>query len=183
MKKIVFLFVSLFIHQVVISQVQVSYSKADNMDFSKFKTFQVNSLDVKNTPEFEPKKEGLNLLIKEINNQMISRGYEKVKENPDLIINIGLVITNETQTRQTDVRDAPMYIGQRNYHWESEEIVIRRYVEGTVTMDMVSSKDNEMIWQAVSSGILEKKREKNTKKIVKGVKKLFKKFPIEIKSL
>jgi hypothetical protein len=50
-------------------------------------------------------------------------------------------------------------------------------------MDMVSSKDNEMIWQAVSSGILEKKREKNTKKIVKGVKKLFKKFPIEIKSL
>jgi hypothetical protein len=161
----------------------VSYSKADNIDFSKFKTFKVNSFDVKNIPEFEPKKEGLSLLIEEINNQMISRGYEKVKENPDLIINIGLVITKETQTRQTDVRDAPMYIGQRNYHWESEEIVVRTYMEGTVTMDIVSSKDNEMIWQALSSGILEKKREKNTKKIVKGVQKLFKKFPVENKSL
>jgi hypothetical protein len=167
--------------QVVISQVQVSYSKADDIDFSQFKSFQINNFDLKDIPEFEPKEEGLNLLIEEISKQMILRGYEKVEENADLIINIGLVITKETQTRETDFRDAPTYIGQRNYHWQSEEIVVRNYVEGTVTMDIVSSKDNEMIWQAVSSGILEKKRDKNKKKIVKGVKKLFKRFPAEIK--
>jgi hypothetical protein len=183
MKKIVFLFVALLIDQVGRSKDQVSYSKIDNIYFSKFKTFQVNSFDVKHIPKFEPKKEGLNLFIEEINNQMISRGYEKVKENPDLIINIGLVITKETQTRQIDFRDAPVYIGQRNYHWESEEVVVRRYAEGTVTMGIVSSKNNEMIWQALSSAILKKKREKNTKKIVKGVQKLLKKFPVENKSL
>lgn len=181
MKKIVSLFVFLFIYQVSLTQNLVSYNKADNVDFSKFKTFQINSFDVKNIPEFEPKKEGLNLLIEEINSQMISRGFEKVNKNPDLIINIGVVLTNKTQTRQTNFRDAPRYIGQRNYHWESEEIVVRNYVEGTVTIDIVSIKDNEMIWQAVSSGILEKKREKNSKKIVKGVQKLFKKFPVKNK--
>lgn len=180
MKQILFL-ISLVCSITVTAQTLVSYNKADNVDFSNFKTFQVNNLDIKNIPEFEPKKEGLILLIKEINKQMISRGYQNVNEDPDLLINIGVLITAEVQTRETDIRDAPMYIGQRNYHWESEEVVVRKYTEGTVTLDMVNKADNEMIWQAVSSGILQKKREKNTKKIVKGVQKLFKKFPIESK--
>ena len=179
MNKTLFLLMSLMVFQVGTAQVQVSYSKAENIDFTKFKTYQIYSLDVKNIPEFEPKKEGLNLLIVEINKQMTSRGYQKVKENPDLIINIGVVITNETQTRQTDFRDAPRYIGQRNYHWQSEEIVVSRYIEGTVTLDIVSTEANEMIWQAVSSGILQKKREKNLKKIPKGAQKLFKRFPVK----
>lgn len=181
MKKINVLLLCLVFINVGYSQTLVSYNKADNVDFSTFKTFQVYSLDVKNTPEFEAKKEGLNLLIGEIFNQMISRGYQKVKENPDLIINVGVDITKKTQTRETDIRDAPMYIGQRNYKWESEEIVVRKYTEGTVTLDIVNHANNELIWQAISSGILEKKREKNQKKIIKGVKKLFKKFPVDIK--
>lgn len=162
------------------SQNLVSYNKSDNVDFTKFKTFQVYSLDVKNIPEFEPKKAGLNLLIEEINKQMNARGYKKVKENPDLIINLGVNITSEVQTRETDIRDAPKYMGQRNYHWESEEVVVQKYTEGTVTLDLVDTHKNEMIWQAVSSGTLSKKREKNKKKIVKAVQKLFKKYPIKI---
>ena len=110
---------------------------------------------------------------------MVARGYEKVSENPDLIINLGINITKEEQTMETDIRDAPRYIGQRNYHWESEEIVIRRYTEGTVTLDLVDATENEMIWQAVSTGTLEKKREKNKKKIVRAAQKLFKKYPVQ----
>jgi len=180
MKKVIILLISILLFQGVNSQIQISYNKADNVDFSKFKTFQVYGLDVQHTPEFEPKKEGLNLMVEEINKQMSIRGLEKTQENPDLKINIGLVISKQTQTRETSLRDAPQYIGQRNYHWESEEIVQRRYTEGTVTLDIINTESNEMIWQAVSRGILEKKREKNKKKIIKGVKKLFKKFPIEI---
>jgi hypothetical protein len=181
MKKIVFLLLSLIIYQVGSSQIRVSYNKVDNIDFSKFKTYQVYSLDVVTIPEFEAKKEGLTLLIMEIDKQMKARGFEKVKENPDLLINLGVDIGEETQTRQTDFRDAPIYMGQRNYHWESEEIVVRKYIEGTVTLDLVSSQDNEMIWQAVGTAVLEKKREKNKKKIVKGVMKMFKKFPVKVK--
>ena len=161
------------------SQTLVSYDKSEDVDFSKYKTYQVYSLEVTNIPEFEPKKAGLNLLIEEIHKQMAARGYEKVSENPDLIINLGISITKEEQTRETDLKDAPRYVGQRNYHWESEEIVIRTYTEGTVTLDLVDKASNEMIWQAVAAGALEKKREKNQKKIVKGAKKLFKKYPIK----
>ncbi len=172
--KLFFLLFTFFGH----SQTLISYNKSENVDFSKYNTYQIYSLDVTNTPEFEPKKTGLNLLIGEINKQMKARGYEKVKEKPDLIINLGVAITAEVQTRQTDIRDAPMYIGQRNYHWESEEIVVQKYIEGTVTLDLVDTSKNEMIWQAVSAGTLSKKREKNKKKIVRAVQKLFKKYPV-----
>lgn len=148
------------------SQTLVLYNKKEDVDFLKYETYQIYELDVKNIPEFEPKKAGLNLLIEEINKQMIARGYKKVTENPDLIINLGLAIAKEVQTRETNLRDAPRYIGQRNYHWESEEVVVRKYMEGSVTLDLVDNSKSEMIWQAVSAGILSKKREKNKKKIV-----------------
>ena len=162
------------------SQTLVSYNKSENVDFSKYKTYKIYSLEIKNSPEFEPKKAGLNLLLLEITKQMNARGYKKVTENPDLLINIGVAITEEVQTRETDIRDAPMYIGQRNYKWESEEIVVRKYSEGTVTLDLVDTNKEDMIWQAVSSGILSKKREKNNTKIEKSLQKLFKKYPIAI---
>ena len=160
------------------SQTLVSYDKKEDVDFSKYKTYQIYGLDVKNIPEFEPKKTGLNLLIVEINKQMNARGYKKVAENPDLMINLGVAITAEVQTRESNLRDAPRYMGQRNYHWESEDIVVREYTEGTVTLDLVDNTENKMIWQAVSAGVLSEKREKNKKKIVKAVQKLFKKYPV-----
>ncbi len=70
-------------------------------------------------------------------------------------------------------------MGQRNYHWESEEIVIGHYKEGTVTLDLVDANKNKMIWQAISGGVVSEKREKNKKKIVRGVQKLFKKYPVK----
>jgi len=182
MKKTITLFLFLIIPTITQAQNLVSYNKSDDVDFSKYKTFQIVDFEVKNIPEFEPKKEGLDLLLAEIGKQMTLRGYQKVTNDPDLIINIGINITAEVQTRETDFRtDAPRYMGQRSYHWEAEEVVVRKYTEGTVTLDLVDKKENELIWQAVSKGTLSKKREKNKKKIIKATQKLFKKYPIEIK--
>ena len=160
------------------AQVLVSYNKSDDTDLSAFKTFQVLGFKVETHPEFEPKRQGLNTLIQEINNQMMARGYAKDTENAELILNVGVTITKEQQTRETDIRDAPMYIGQRNYSWKSEEIVTGTFNEGTVTLDVVDKASNTMVWQAVVSSVLSEKREKNTKKIIRGVNKLFKKYPV-----
>jgi len=160
------------------SQILVSYNKTDDTDLSSFKTFKVLGFKVETHPEFEPKRQGMNTLIQEINNQMMARGYVRDDENADLILNIGVTITKEQQTRETDIRDAPMYIGQRNYSWKSEEIVTGIYNEGTVTLDVVDKANNTMVWQAVVSSVLAEKREKNTKRIIRGVQKLFKKYPV-----
>jgi hypothetical protein len=163
----------------VFSQTIVSYDKAKDIDFTKYETFQIYSLDVKSIPEFEPKKSGLSLMLTEIINQMESRGFVKVSENPDLIINLGVSIVSKNQTRESDIRDAPLYMGQRNYHWESKEVVVGTYTEGTVTLDLVDTQNEKMIWQVVGASVLSEKREKNRKRIIKAVKKMCKKFPVK----
>ena len=161
------------------TQVLVSYDIAKGLDFSQYKTFQLYKLDVNHTPLFEPRKEGLKLLTDAIVEKMEERGFTPVEVDPDIILNVGVTIARETQTRETDIRDAPMYIGQRRYSWHAEEIIVGTYNEGTVVLDMVDGKKNEMVWQAVVKGVLAEKRSKNEKKIRKGVEKLFRKFPQE----
>ena len=164
-----------------LSQVLVSYNKASKIDFKKYKTYQIYGLNVTTIPEFEPKKESINFLIAEIGKQMSARGYQIVKEYPDLILNIGIVITAEQKTRQTDIRDAPRYMGQRNYHWESEEIVVQNYNEGTVILDVVESENNKLIWQAVSKGMITASMGTNMSRITKAVKKMYNKYPVKVK--
>ena len=166
----------------VFSQTVVSYNKADDVDFTKYRTYQISSLDVKTIPEFEPKVSGLNLIVEEIEKQMKSRGFIKVVQNPDLIINLGVSIVSKDQTRETNIQDAPLYMGQRNYKWESKEVVIGSYNEGTVTLDLVDRLSEKMIWQVVGASVLSEKRDVNRGKIVRGVKKMFKKFPVKSKT-
>ena len=99
LKKLSILFLFFTIPFLGISQVLVSYNKAPEVDFKKYKTYQVYGLNVTTIPEFEPKKESINFLIKEIDKQMVDRGHQKVKENPELILNIGIVIGRLEQSR------------------------------------------------------------------------------------
>lgn len=178
MKKILLLLSLVTITFGVSGQTLVSYNKADEADFNSYKTYKINKLQVDSYEEFEPKREGLSLLIFEIEKQMNARGYTNTSgDDADLLINIGVLIRKVERKRETTVNDAPQYIGQRNYHWESEVVTYNTYPEGTITFDLVDVAKNELIWQAVSKGALEQKREKNKKKIERAVKKLFKKFP------
>ncbi len=181
LKKFGLVFLFLAIPFLGMSQLLVSYNKAANVDFKKYKTYQVYGLNVTTIPEFEPKKESINFLITEIDKQMAARGYQKVKKYPDLILNIGIVITAEQKTSQTDIRDAPRYMGQRNYHWESQEIVVQNYNEGTVILDVVESENNKLIWQAVSKGMISASIDTNLSRITKAVKKMFNKYPVKVK--
>ncbi|MDH3708912.1 MAG: DUF4136 domain-containing protein [Cyclobacteriaceae bacterium] len=159
------------------SQVLVSYDKSKDLDMSQYKTFKIVKLDIKTMPDFEPKQEGISQFMQQVTNKMRELGYEPVEDNADLLINFGVTIQEQAQTRETSIRDAPRYIGQRNYHWESEEIVIGYYKEGTVTMDLVDSQKDEMIWQAVVRGVVQDKEKGRAKRIARSVEKLFKKFP------
>ena len=62
------------------------------------------------------------------------RGYQPTKDNPDLLVNLGGVVQEKTQTRQTNIREAPLYIGQRRYRWQSQEVPVGTYQEGTVNL-------------------------------------------------
>jgi len=146
-------------------------------DFSSLKTYDFYDLSFESFDKRPPRKESAKLLMTAIESELSKRGYKK-ESNPDIIINIGAVVSEEVQTREANIRtDGMRYMGQRNYSWQANEIEVRRYAVGTVTIDFVDSDKKEVIWQAVVEGTIHKKDEKIEQSIVKAVQLAFDKFP------
>ncbi|WP_461053792.1 DUF4136 domain-containing protein [Spirosoma arcticum] len=104
------------------------------------------------------------------------RGYQQTKDNPDLLVNLGTVIKEKTQTRQTTINEAPLYIGQRRYSWRSQEVPIGTYNEGTVSLHVVDAQRNALVWDVAVSSVLNR-RSVTPVQIGEAVARVFEKFP------
>ena len=152
--------------------------RADNVDFSTYKTFDFYQVEARGDTISQKFNDRIKNLQDAIAIKMQKLGYLLSKTNPDLQINIGIVVKEETQTRQTDFRtDAPRYIGQRRYSWKSEQVETGRYREGTVTVHMIDAKQNKMIWKGAVQDIIPKKESGVDAAIKKGVNKLLADYP------
>ena len=157
--------------------VRLGYVDMDNQsNLKQYKTFRVVEIKIENETALEPQKANLERLVKAIHTEMGKKGFNKSKDS-DLLINIGITMKEQVTTRETDIRDAPVYMGQRNYHWESEEVVVGRYDEGSAILHMVDTEANKLIWEGAAIGTLSKSEEKMEKRINLAMEKLFKKFP------
>ena len=78
------------------------------------------------------------------------------------------------QTRETDFSTDAVYMRTRNYSWQSEEVEVGRYDEGTLTIDFVDTKDNTLKCIGVARGVKVKKDKNAPKNIANGLEKLFK---------
>ena len=114
---------------------------------------------------------------------MTKRGFASVAGNPDLLINIGILVENIVQTCetnwQTDGRYA--YMGQRNYSWKSQEVEVGRYSEGTATLHVVDAAKNSRLWKGSANGIVPEKEKNLPEAVETGMTELFKKFPVPVK--
>lgn len=156
----------------------VDYQKEVKTDLKKFKTFSYCQTEKAGLigPNFES---NLALLKKAITKEMNTAGFQEVENGGDLLLNIGIVVKEEVQTRETDLRtDGMRYMGQRSYHWESQEVVVGRYKEGTVKIDLVDAATNTGIWSGAAAGTITDKKDKATKRIEKAMEMLFKKLPV-----
>lgn len=107
---------------------------------------------------------------------MKNRGYYPTRNNPDLLVNIGAVVKEKTQTRQTTIREAPLYTGQRRYHWQSQEVPVNTYQEGTINLHVVDAQRNALLWDVAVSSVLNQ-RQVTPAEVGRAVAKAFEKFP------
>ncbi len=113
-------------------------------------------------------------LIKDaIARNLKTRGLVRNETRPELLINIGIVVEEKTQTRETTIREAPRYMGQRRYSWKSEEIEIGKYKTGTATVHLVDADSEKMVWRGVVEGVIPNKERKIPASIDEGVDALF----------
>ncbi|WP_439881986.1 DUF4136 domain-containing protein [Pontibacter sp. MBLB2868] len=152
--------------------IHTSSESVDNFKLSDYKTFAFYETDASRTGIGYSTQ--LNYIENEIARQLEQRGLSRTSTDPDLLVNLGIVVKDTTQTRETNIlTDPPFYIGQRRYTWKSHEVVVRRYKEGTISVDLVANDKNELVWQGVAEGAMEEKTEKVQEQIRKGMEKLF----------
>lgn len=113
--------------------------------------------------------------------ELANRGYQQMTNSEvgapaDLFVNIGGIVNEKTQTRPTTIYEAPRYIGQRRYHWQSQEVPVGTYKEGTLNVHIVDAQGNNLLWDAAVSSVL-RKGNVTPEQISEGVSRLFTKFP------
>jgi len=111
--------------------------------------------------------------------QLDARGYVRGADNPDLLVNIGLTVAEKTQTRETNIREAPRYVGQWRYSWRSQTVPVGTYREGTVSVDVADAHRGEPFWEGVVSSVLTKKTGTDAS-LDKAMSQLFEKFPARV---
>ena len=158
--------------------IEVATEPAAGFQLSDYRTFAFYEVDASGDglgPEYQPQ---LDDLQQEITKQLESRGLARAASDPDLLINLGVVVNEEVQTRETNLRsDPPNYIGQRRYTWRSKEVEVGRYKEGTVSVHLVDSDRNELMWQGTAEAILRSKPAKLQEQIAEAMEKLFSQVP------
>ena len=152
-------------------QVETSNPSIELSDFATFSFFELEA-EGDTSSVFG---ESMEYLKSEVTRQMNARGITQNPENPDLKINLGIVVEEKTQTRQTSLSDPGewTYIGQRNYKWESKTVEVGRYKEGSITIHLVDNDSNEAVWVGLIEGVLPRKLEKRKEAITKAVASLF----------
>lgn len=166
----------------IFSSMALSQGSTDeSIDFTSYKTYAFPSIQVNDTALLNY-KDRLLMIQQAIESQLNSRGYEKsTLSSADLLINIGVTVEEKIQTRESDIREGAQYTGQRSYYKEAGEVEVRRYKLGTVTLDVVDVANNKMIWQGVADEVVKENPtdEKAQKTIDRGIKNLFKKYPVK----
>jgi hypothetical protein len=142
---------------------------------AQYQTYKFLDFDAQVLVDIERRPENVDHLKAAISRELEARGLSQ-SEDPDLFVNIGVVVKEEIQTRETNARQDMRYLGQRNYTWQVEEVPIGTYNEGTVTIDLVDVEKNQLVWEGKTSSVILKNNNKMQKRIDSGVKKAFKKF-------
>lgn len=158
--------------------IEVATEPAANFQLSDYKTFAFYEVDTSGDGLEEAYQPQIEFMQQEIAEQLGKRGLTRTDADPDLLINLGVVVNEEVQTRETNLRsDPPNYIGQRRYTWRSKEVEVGRYKEGTVSVHLVDNDRNELVWQGTAEAILRSKPEKLQEQITRGMEKLFSLVP------
>ncbi|MCC9137467.1 DUF4136 domain-containing protein [Pontibacter silvestris] len=176
---LLFFNVLLFINVSCSPRVQVNTEPAAaDFHLSNYQTFAFFDVDASGEALSSGYQQQVEYMKSEIAQQLQRRGLTPATDQPDLLINLGIVVNEEVQTRETNiVTDPPQYIGQRRYTWRSREVEVGRYREGTVSVHLVDNAQNELVWRGTAEGVLPRKSSEIQEQIAEGVEKLFSKVP------
>ena len=163
--------------------------KDPSIDLNNYKTFSWIEADAKKKDgkaynDFQEK------YLKDIVTEQLEKsGWQKVRSNPDALIDYDIMVENNVQERSESVYSRPTvryfynpYTRRVNSVYYPSQYMGQNYYDvpyksGTITVNIVDTKSNNMIWQGWTESELTS-RKLSPDDIQKAVKSIFKKLDV-----
>lgn len=159
------LLIVLFVTSCASVSVSTDYDKQAPFDSYKTFAFYKPGIDKVEISDLDKKR-----ILRAIEKEMLVKGFVK-SETPDLLVNI-----NTTTEKNVNVYNAgigygwgPWY-GGYNRHVSSS-------TNGVLYIDLINSKDKQLVWQGRGSGYLTHNVEKKDERTQEFVTKILEKYP------
>ena len=159
------------------SSVRVVSDYDTKVDFTSYKTFAFykKGIDKASVSDLDKKR-----IMRAVEAELVAKGFNK-SANPDILVSIF------TKSReQVNVSDNNIGIGwgwgYNPWFYGRTNININQYTEGTLFIDFIDKKTNELIWQGIGSGAMKMSNiEKKEERINEFVYKIISTYPPGLK--
>lgn len=154
--------------------VKVFHDYDRQIDLSAYKSYDWKMLDKSESPQ-NP------LYDNELNNKRIKtavdkmmniKGYQLTSESPDLFVHYHIVIEDKSVViRESDIHNY-------NSYWLGLDMNSYQYKEGSLIIDLMDAKTNELVWRGWAVAILEDLNPENVeKRMNKTIERIFEGLP------
>ena len=174
------------------AQVRVDFDRRH--DFSRYRTFDVEVGPLVRVDGATDERNTLaeDRLRRAITHELTARGLEATSVSPDLIVRVSRRDTERTEIVRSGFGHYPTYWYRpvrlqngriayvRSYSYRNrpfyDDVWTRRYLEGTVTVDVVERDSGRLLYRAEVNNEVGDNPEKY---VAKSVDRAFKKFPVK----
>ncbi|HKK03421.1 MAG TPA: DUF4136 domain-containing protein [Gammaproteobacteria bacterium] len=165
-------------------QIQTDYDPS--VDFSRFQTFAFMDREERGVTRTYDTL-GDQRVMEAVTRELAARGYRKVEENPDLLVNFSM----STESVE-EIRSVPSSAVHPGYAWRSGfyypwpaysypyayETWVDRYEEGTLYIDLVDAERKQLVWEARAVGrVTQATREDPAGALDDAVAQIFERYP------
>ncbi len=155
-----------------------------NADFAAYKTFSF--VDPLSTDRAGARGVLSGFLIQATSAELEARGMQQAWPDPDLLIDFVVVTQQKINANSQPYNSASIYGGRGGYGAGpgygmsmSMSTGTRQTTEGTVTIDVIDRKRNQIVWEAAAIGrVTEETRENLQSAVPMVVGELFAEYPI-----
>lgn len=118
--------------------------------------------------------------------ELSSRGYQQVNYNPDLLVDFIFATQEKLQTRSEPNASMSMHRGRGGagtwggYSMGMSTTSVTQTTEGTLAIDLIDIRRNQLIWEAAATGrVTDKVRDNLEAVATAAVKDMFARFPVQ----
>ena len=174
----------------VAQKVRVDYDHG--CDYAHYKTYRWVGLPRASSSEAQfPNQLMQQRIVSFVEEALAAKRFTRVETGGDLLVNYDLKVTAEPQlTTFTNV--AGPFGGWDGWGWGGlgwgglgccgwsngfSTTTAQTYWKGTLVVSLTDSHQNQLIFQGVSTDMISSRAGKNTKRLQKGIKEMFEKYP------